>query len=62
VQFTTISGLGRPSSAFPKKFLGRGVIAPFPRFELFKSPFPEFAFRSGRESALIKQALMKIPA
>jgi hypothetical protein len=39
-----------------------GVIAPFPRFELFKSPFPEFAFRSGRESALIKQAFMKIPA
>ncbi len=32
-----------------------GVIAPFPGYELLKSPFPEFAFSPGGDLVIIKQ-------
>jgi hypothetical protein len=32
-----------------QRLLPTGVIAPFPRYELLKSPFPEFAFSPVRE-------------
>jgi hypothetical protein len=43
------------------KAVERGVIAPFPRYELLKSPFPELAFSPGRDFDFSKQRLMKIP-
>ena len=33
----------------------RGVIAPFPRYELLKFPFPEFAFSPGENLVIVKQ-------
>ncbi len=32
-----------------------GVIAPFPRYEFLKSPFPEFAFSPGGNLVIVKQ-------
>src|SRR5688500_9260703 len=39
----------------------RGVIAPFPRYEVLKSPFPEFAFSPGKHLVFAKQWVVKIP-
>ena len=36
-----------------------GVIAPFPRYELLKSPFPEFAFSQRRGLSLQNSGLWK---
>ena len=38
-----------------------GVIALFPRYEVLKSPFPEFAFRPGKHLAFAKQWFVEIP-
>ena len=38
-----------------------GVIAPFPGYELLKSPFPEFAFSLGGDLVIVKQWLIKNP-
>src|SRR5687767_951699 len=38
-----------------------GVIAPFPRYEVLKSPFPEFAFSPGKHLVFAKQWVVKIP-
>jgi hypothetical protein len=37
-----------------KEYCMRGVIAPFPRYELLKSPFTEFAFSPERDFAFEK--------
>src|SRR5688500_16503313 len=47
---------GRRSTA-----LQLGVIAPFPRYEVLKSPFPEFAFSPGKHLVFAKQWVVKIP-
>ena len=46
-----------------KKLAARrtGVIALFPRYEVLKSPFPEFAFRPGKHLAFAKQWFVEIP-
>ena len=41
--------------------VAEGVIAPFPRYEVLKSPFPEFAFSPGKHLVFAKQWLVKIP-
>src|SRR5688572_10292833 len=38
-----------------------GVIAPFPRYEVLKSPLPEFAFSPGKHLVFAKQWVVKIP-
>jgi len=38
-----------------------GVIAPFPRYEVLKSPFLEFAFSPGKHLVFAKQWVVKIP-
>ena len=43
------------------ELVSRGVIAPFPRYELLKSPFPEFAFSPGGDLVIVKQWFIKNP-
>ena len=52
---------GHPKQEPSPATVETGVIAPFPGYELLKSPFPEFAFSLGGDLVIVKQWLIKNP-